>query len=186
MATRQLPTAMCGVLVDVSRSMRDAYSLDRSQRVNVERTHAILTTVMNIVRKEVVHHQRQDSIFVSAFGLKGLRTLPDKLKAHRAATYETIDLLCLLDFADPKIDGYRALIDLAAQHGAHDVQPWIERHLSQQEAKILYIALHSNKSLIRDLLDAIERSTSPKRVVEETAMLAVKEPTLAVKEAINR
>jgi hypothetical protein len=142
-------TAMCGVLVDVSGSMREAYSLDRSQRVNVERTRAILTTVINIVRKEVAHHERQDSVFVSAFGLREMRNLP-----------ETIDLLRLLDFVDPKIDGYRALIDLAARHRAPDVEQWIRRHLSQPEARILYTALQSNASLTRELIESIRRSNS--------------------------
>jgi hypothetical protein len=56
---------------------------------HVERIHAILATVMNIVRKEVAHHGRQDSVFVSAFGLKGLVNLPEKYKEHRAAAYKT-------------------------------------------------------------------------------------------------
>jgi hypothetical protein len=129
--------------------MREAYSLDRSQRVNVERTHAILTTVINIVRKEVAHHGRQDSVFVSAFGLREMRNLP-----------ETIDLLRLLDFADPQIDGYRALIDLAARHRAPDVEQWIRKYLSQPEARILYTALQSNESLTRELIESIRRSNS--------------------------
>jgi hypothetical protein len=163
MATDQYPTAVCGVLVDVSGSMREAYSLDRSQSVNVERTHAILTTVINIVKKEVDHHERQDSVFVSAFGLS------DSIKKHfqtpRAAAYETIDLLCLLDcFADTRTDGYRALIDLAARQGAPDVEYWIRKHLSQPEARILYTALHSNESLTQELIESIRRSKSISRV----------------------
>lgn len=62
---------MFGVLVDVSGSMRSALSVDESHRpgADVERTRAILTSTLNIVKQEVAHHQRQDSVFVSAFGL---------------------------------------------------------------------------------------------------------------------
>lgn len=62
---------MFGVLVDVSGSMESAYALNRSNDANVERTHAILTTIINIVKQEVVHHDRRESIFVCAFGLSG-------------------------------------------------------------------------------------------------------------------
>lgn len=47
---------MLGVLVDVSGSMEEAYSVDSSCTVNVERTQAVLTTVANIVDQEVVRH----------------------------------------------------------------------------------------------------------------------------------
>ena len=51
--------ALIGVLVDVSGSMRSAYELDRSTDASVERTHAILTTIIDIVKREVVRHGRR-------------------------------------------------------------------------------------------------------------------------------
>jgi len=79
---------MFGVLVDVSGSMESAYALNRSNDANVERTHAILTTIINIVKQEVVHHERRESIFVCAFGLSGPTV--------------TCDLVSLLEIAGPK------------------------------------------------------------------------------------
>ena len=38
---------MFGVLLNVSGSMRSAYALDQSRRANVERTHAIFTSIMS-------------------------------------------------------------------------------------------------------------------------------------------
>lgn len=76
--------AIFGILLDVSGSMRSAYALDTSHEANVEHTHAVITTIVNIVKREVAHHQRQESVFVSAFGVKG---------GHA----ETCDLLSLLD-----------------------------------------------------------------------------------------
>ena len=76
---------MFGVLLDVSGSMRSAYSLDTSHDASVERTHAIFTSVANIAQQEVTRHERQEKIFVSAFGLSGQ---PDRcdlislLKSH--------------------------------------------------------------------------------------------------------
>ena len=66
---------MIGVLVDVSGSMSSAYSrsrsVDRSQDSDdVERIQAVLTTVVNIVSKEVWRHRRDESMFVSAFGIR--------------------------------------------------------------------------------------------------------------------
>ena len=125
---------MYGVLVDVSGSMKTAYDLDRSRRVNVERTHAILTTVMNIVKKEVARHERQELIFVGAFGLDLDRTI-----------ISTCDLLRLLDYVgDPETDGHQLLSELAAEHGAPHAEHWIRNHLSQSEAKMLYKILCSD------------------------------------------
>ena len=140
---------MFGVLVDVSGSMQRAYAVDYGSSVdklNVERTHAILTTVLNIVKRETIHHEQEDSesIFVSAFGLREPAV--------------TCDLISLLEFiagpADsPGEDGYQALIDLAKQRGASQAEPWIRGHLSQLEARILYEGLRFDQSLIPKLID---------------------------------
>ena len=139
---------MYGVLVDVSGSMKAVYDLDRSRRVNVERTHAILTTVMNIVKKEVARHERQELIFVGAFGL------------DRKVT-ETCDLLGLLDYAgDPETDGHQLLSELVAEHGAPYAEHWIRNHLSKPEAKMLYSVLHSDRTLISKLIELLSSWTT--------------------------
>ena len=140
---------MFGVLIDVSGSMKTAYSLDRSSDDEVERIHAILTTIMNIVKREVAHHDRQEYIFASAFGLKG-----------RA---QTGDLILMLDYlADREIrrrnDGYKPLIGLAIQQRAPHVEKWIRRSLSEFEAEILYIGLRFDRSMIPKLIRLIPSS----------------------------
>ena len=133
---------MYGVLVDVSGSMKSAYSLDRSHDANVERTHAVLTSIMSIVKQEVIHHERKDSIFVSAFGLD-----------HHA---ETCDLLRLLDFVtDSQIDGQQELIKLALRHGAPHAKPWIIKHLSQFEARILCKVLRDDTNALENMVKLI-------------------------------
>ncbi len=80
-----------GMLVDVSGSMRKPFALDdRSKNTSVERVHAIITTILHIVKSEVNYHHRSDEIFVGAFGLEDDRV-------------NTCDLIALLDiFAGPK------------------------------------------------------------------------------------
>ena len=60
-----------GVLLDVSGSMQNVYAVDvgRAHDASVQRTHAVVTTIANIARREAKHHGRQDSIFTCAFGL---------------------------------------------------------------------------------------------------------------------
>ena len=138
-----------GVLVDVSGSMESAYALDRSHDASVERTHAILTTIMNIVKREVTHHDRQESIFACAFGLNKERT----------RGIVTCDLISLLEYiAGGPRDGHQALIDLAKQHETPQAEPWIRNHMSQLEARILYTALCSDPSLIQKLVELIPTS----------------------------
>ena len=60
---------MFAVLLDVSDSMREAYSRNRSHDTSVRRTHAVLTTTAEIVKQEVTRHNRDDSIFTCVFGL---------------------------------------------------------------------------------------------------------------------
>ena len=74
---------MFGVLLDVSGSMESAYSLDTSHDASVERTHAIFTSVSNIAKQEVARHERQEKIFVSAFGLSGRQ--PDRCDPSSSA-----------------------------------------------------------------------------------------------------
>ena len=142
---------MFGALLDVSASMKSAYPLQRSSNANVERTHAILTAIRNIVIRakvecpEVIPHKAQECIFVGAFGLSG----PNK----------TCDLISLLENADPKDvqgkDGYQALTDLAKEYGAPQTEPWIRKHLSHFEAQSLYQRLRSDESLLSKLIELI-------------------------------
>ena len=148
---RVLVRVLFGVLVDVSGSMENAYALDRSHDASVERTHAILTTIMNIVKREVAHHDRRESIFACAFGLneEGIRGIV------------TCDLISLLEYmyitGGPR-DGHQVLIDLAKQHETPQAESWIRNHLSQLEARILYTALCSDPSLIQKLVELIPTS----------------------------
>ena len=67
--------SLTGVLVDVSGSMRKAFSLDRTVSGSVERTHTIITTLNGMVKKETsARDHRIDGIFVSAFGLRDVYT----------------------------------------------------------------------------------------------------------------
>ena len=65
---------MIGVLVDVSGSMKEAFALDRSVSGNVERTHAIVTTLNRITKNAIAVRDRRDRIFVGAFGLEDITT----------------------------------------------------------------------------------------------------------------
>ena len=136
--------ALFGVLVDVSGSMRSAYALDRSNDASVERTHAILTTIMNIVKSEIVHHHRRESIFGCAFGLM--------IEECGPTCTGTCDLISLFDC--PK-DGYQELIDLAEKHGAPQAKPWIRDHLSPHEARILCMGLRHDPRLVPELIKLI-------------------------------
>ena len=154
---------MFGILVDVSGSMKSAYSLDSSSsHSNVRRTHAIFTTIVSIAKKEIVHHERRECIFAGAFGL---------CKAS-----ETCDLISLLDFvtepqnqASQESDAYKALIDIAKQHEAPHAEPWIIKHLSPFEARVLYKALRCKQHLIPKLINLI-----PSELTINSAMKAVK------------
>ena len=126
------------VLLDVSGSMRGAYAVDSSRDASVERTHAIFTTIVKIVKREVVRHDREEKIFASAFGISQEST-------------DCCDLLHLLDLLrNSPDDGYRALIDLAKREGVADrIEPWlhdIKDNLSSVDARLLYAIMKPNPS----------------------------------------
>ena len=154
---------MFGVLLDVSGSLESAYALDRSHRANVEGTHAIFTTIVNIVKQEVTRHERKESIFVSAFGVQ-------------AESAVTCDLLAFLDnFANTSPEDLsnaggsylRAVINLAKQNGASHVESWIEKYLSEFEARFLYKAVCQDRELLRKLVSKIP---PPTHTMAATAM----------------
>ena len=164
---------MLGVLVDVSGSMEKAYSVDSSCTVNVERTQAVLTTVANIVDQEVVRHKREESIFVAAFGLNKPSL--------------TCDLLSLLEYLDDATtrdrDCYQPLVSLANRHRVSHIGPWIPKHLSPIEARILYEALLSDKSAIQRLAELVPSETAMSTVA---AITHPKEALQAAKNKIAR
>lgn len=201
---------MFGVLVDVSGSMKSAYALDKSHHVNTERTHAIFTSIMNIVKKEVDRHERQELIFASAFGLENspgtcdllrlldyfadLKKAQDNLPEHyepstikevvESPEFQEISevarkhlhvgpdaMFGSLEFRavarkhggpDPMSWMFRSLdqshkdlIELALRHNASHAEPWIEKHLSPLEARVVHSILTANPELIPDVVNRI-------------------------------
>lgn len=154
---------MFGVLLDVSGSMRSAYALDRSRDASVQRTHAILTTIVNIAKREVQHHERRESIFACAFGLQGPTVTCDLIPMLEA----------LRDSRGGKVNGHRALIRLAEQHGAPQADRWIRKHLSQLEAQILYQRLCSDTSLIPELIRLMPSQLTTAMTAGGTGLLSM-------------
>ena len=145
--------ALIGVLVDVSGSMQSAYDLDRSTDASVERTHAILTTITEIVKREVVRHGRRESIFTCAFGL-------DTAECGKACT-GTCDLIPLLNC--PR-DGHQALVELALKHGVPQAEKWIRSELSQLESQILYMGLGKTPSVVPQFIELIPSQKMTDRI----------------------
>ena len=179
-----------GVLLDVSGSMRSAYAVDSSRDASVERTHAIFTTIVQIVKREVVRHDREEKIFASAFGISQEST-------------DCCDLLHLLDLLrNSPDDGYRALIDLAKSEGVADrMEPWlddIKENLSSVDARLLYAIMKPNSSMIRELsrlipsriaqagLDAYEGGAKVIDFFAKIGTFGAVEPDLAAKAHKNR
>ena len=123
---------LTGVLIDVSGSMKEALTLDKTLSGSVEQTHAIATTLNGIVKKEIgAHdHERCDCIFVSAFGLKDVNTcdLVQLLKYQETYT-ESTDTTELkdLNFQGQPVycSGHDDLIALAKASNASHVERWI-------------------------------------------------------------
>ena len=130
---------MFAVLLDVS-SMKKAYARDKSHDTSVRLTHAVLTTITEIVRQEVTHHNRHDSIFTCAFGLSKPTT--------------TCDLIPLLEALRESRQGapYDALIELAEEERAPHAERWIREHLTKLEAAVLNCQLRLDRSLIPGLI----------------------------------
>lgn len=135
---------MFGVLLDVSGSMQNAYKVDRSRDTSVQRTHAVLTTIANIVKREVARHERQEIIFTCAFGLRKPTSICDLvplLEAMRDA------------YRGEPHDAYEALVKLAKEHNAPQSERWIRHHLTKLEAALLYHQLCRDKSLIPGMIE---------------------------------
>ena len=141
--------SMIGIVLDVSNSMESAYALDGSHDASVERTHAILTTITNILKREfeAVHPRRQESVFASIFGLR--------------KSVGTCDLFAMLEHLkrvreegdiDIPEDGYEAISDLATKHGSPRAIEWIREQLSREEAATLYRGLRFDPDLIPEMI----------------------------------
>ena len=149
---------MFGVLVDVSGSMQKACALDSSKDTSVERAHAIITTILNIVNSEVNRHKKDDEIFVGAFGLE--------------AEVNTCDLIALLDIiAGPRdlkgIVGHDALVALATKRGAGHAERWIREHLSEEQAQDLFRILCFDESLLPRLVEKLPTTRTTSHTVLE-------------------
>ena len=148
---------MFGILVDVSGSMARTFGLDRLRSVGVKRAHAIITTFLKIIKTEVSRHEREDQIFVSAFGLAGERN-----------NVVTCDLIALLNWLNTvKVpeemrgkSAHAALISLARKEGYGYAEKWIKEELSWEQAQNLYQLLLIDKSLVKKLLDKLPDSSS--------------------------
>ena len=148
---------MFGILVDVSGSMAGTFDLDRSRSVGVERAHAIITTVLKIVKTEASRHKREDQIFVSAFGL-----------AEKRNNVVTCDLIALLNWlkkvqVPEEMRGesaHAALVSLATKEGFGYAEKWIKEELSLEQAQHLYQLMLIDNRLVKKLLHKLPDSTS--------------------------
>ena len=136
---------MFGILLDVSNSMRSAYALDvdRVHDTSIQRTHAVVTTIANIARREAKHHGQQDYIFTCAFGLE----------EHMHT--DICDLIPLFEIMRDSQRQPDPLIELAKQHGAPHAQRWIREYLTKAQASLLYQQLLHDKSLIPQLIQKL-------------------------------
>ena len=139
---------MYGVLLDVSGSMKSAYSMDNRHDVSVQRTHTLFTTVANIVGKEVANHKRQDSIFACGFGIQ-----------EPAPVCNLIPLFELLRDLRLSRSQPQDLVRLARQHGAPHAERWIKKHLTEKEASVLNYLLRKDESLIPRLIKKLPQDS---------------------------
>eukprot|EP00118_Oscarella_pearsei_P020434 m.221227 g.221227 ORF g.221227 m.221227 type:complete len:530 (+) comp39956_c1_seq3:140-1729(+) len=137
--------AIIGIMLDVSGSMKETFNLDRSTDTDVEKSHTILTSIMNIVKREVVQHNCKESVFTCAFGLC---QRPETWQSH-----EICDLMPLLEyFSKTRTENvYEKLFQLACSHGASHINRWIRSTLSEFQAAILLDCLRSDQYQARKL-----------------------------------
>ena len=165
--------SLTGVLVDVSGSMKEAFSLDRTVSGNVERTHAIITTLNGIVKKEsVAHNHRNDHVFASAFGLKDVKTCDLLELINYSGTdqggefegdYEGVNYYMLnqvrKDKEDPSyknMTGDEVLIEFAKRNWAPHAERWIRKStLTEAEAGVLYTVLSRDEKLTKEFIDKL-------------------------------
>ncbi len=138
--------AMFGVLVDVSGSMRSAYAVDESRDATVSRSHAIFTTILNIVKKEC---NWGHEIFAGAFGLAlGSVTTCDLFGLLKKATNVPEELQGLKP-------GVEAMVHIAEEEGYGGTVDWIREELSEEMAKDLFRLMCIKPSIKRELLEKL-------------------------------
>ena len=168
------PNTMFGVLLDVSSSMEkpfvELYSYLTDEKV--KQSHGIITTLYNIVNQEIITYERNDLVFVTAFGL-------NDTKCNGVNTCDFIALLKEIKEIDETLDrweteylsnGHEKLIQFAKHKNAPHAEPWIKEILSQKEAGILWEVLQDDDELTKKFLALIPpESTYNKYKVAKTA-----------------
>ena len=158
---------LTGALLDVSGSMKELLSLDRTVEDQVERTHAIISTLNKIVKKELHEHERFDCVFVSAFGLKDVNTCDliqlleyqEKLIGDNTLRdhHDNHELKRVFE-KDPFyrfMNGHEVLIKFAKEKDAPHAERWIQKALKQEEAGVLYMILSRNEKLTKKFIEKL-------------------------------
>ncbi|KAH0829407.1 hypothetical protein FOPE_10342 [Fonsecaea pedrosoi] len=145
----QLPTIV-GCLLDVSGSMREALEPDRTDenanRGVGERLGAVLRAALKIAQAE---QKRSNNVlvFVGAFGLDEETSPP------------VVDLCSvvegLLSGYDGRKTGYELLIHLANQNNLSHITEYIEKKLTDDDARIIYTYLLQHPERIEEFIQAI-------------------------------
>lgn len=163
---------MIGVLVDVSGSMREAFALDRSVSGNVERTHAIITTLNRIAKNAIEVHQHHYRMFVGAFGLEDTATCDlisllkytSRYDSSQKASKDELEF-ARKDKSDDEndrsnlgSDGINVLIKFAADRNAAHAERWIRKCLSEPEAGVLYTILSRDEELTKLFIEKLPGS----------------------------
>ena len=160
-------TKMFGILLDVSGSMKSAYSTDNRHDVSVQRTHTLFTTVANIVGKEVANHKRQDRIFACGFGIQ-----------EPAPVCNLIPLFELLRDLRQSQSQPQDLVRLARQLEVPCAERWIKKHLTEKEASVLYYLLRKDESLVPRLIDKLPQNNLIVRFLVTTLNSVESIPTI--------
>ena len=173
--------AMFGVLFDVSGSMEQAFAAHYDKRDaltddKVKRSHGIITTLNNIVHQEITTYERNDMIFVSAFGLntskcEGINTCDFvSMMENREALQEIHKRMARWEEQYPH-NGHRILIEFAKNKNSPHAVPWIKDKLAQKEAGILWEVLKDDDELTKRFIDLIPPEGTYEKVqtAEKTA-----------------
>ena len=154
---------LIGLLVDVSPSMKKAFSLTLNRSIcgNLNRTHAITVALIRIVQQEIAAHKRSDQVFVGAFGLRDVHTcdLISLLKyvLNLSPAEEVSDEILESARKDREegSNGYINLIGLAMRHGAPHAEIWIKNCLTEPQAGVLYTILTRDENLRKSFISEL-------------------------------
>ena len=156
---------MFGVLFDVSGSMEQSFAAHYDKRDaltddNVKRSHGIVTTLNNIVHQEITTYEREDLVFVSAFGLnpskcKDTDTCDFVSMLEERKTLQEIDKRMHRWEKEYPYNGHSILIEFAMSKNAEHAVPWIKEKLIQKEAGILWEVLKDDDELTEKFIRLI-------------------------------